>query len=70
MEGTRSWLNDLKIRGSVGSIGNQNIANNAFLPVMTNVTTNPNPYWIGSGTTVNPTVNQPSNVDPNLTWEK
>ena len=70
MEGTRSWLNDLKIRGSVGSIGNQNIANNAFLPVMTNVTTNPNPFWIGSGTTIPPTVNQPSNVDPNLTWEK
>jgi len=70
MEGTKSWLNDLKIRGSIGSIGNQNIANNAFLPVMTNVTTNPNPYWIGSGTTIPPTVNQPTNVDPNLTWEK
>jgi len=66
MEGTRNWLNDLKIRASIGSIGNQNIANNAFLPVMTNV----NPWWVGSGATIPPSVSLPSNVDPNLTWEK
>ncbi|MWB95442.1 SusC/RagA family TonB-linked outer membrane protein [Flavobacterium sp. GA093] len=66
MESTRNWLNDLKIRGSIGSIGNQNIAANAFLPTMSNS----NPFWVGSGVTVPPSVNQPSNVDPDLTWEK
>lgn len=66
MESTRSWLNDLKVRASIGSIGNQNIANNAFLPIMTNS----NPTWLGSGSTVPPSVSLPSNVDANLTWEK
>ncbi len=66
MESSRSWLNDLKIRASIGSIGNQNIANNAFLPVMSNS----NPFWLGSGSTVPPSVSLPSNVDANLTWEK
>lgn len=66
MESTRGWLNELKLRASVGSIGNQNIANNAFLPVMTGS----NPFWLGSGATVPPSVSLPSNVDANLTWEK
>ena len=66
MQGTRGWLNDLKIRASIGSIGNQNIANNAFLPVMTSS----NPFWLGSGSTVPPSVSLPNNVDANLTWEK
>lgn len=63
MESTRGWLNELKLRASVGSIGNQNIANNAFLPVMTGS----NPFWLGSGATVPPSVSLPSNVDANLT---
>ncbi|UFH34455.1 SusC/RagA family TonB-linked outer membrane protein [Flavobacterium acetivorans] len=66
MESTRDWLNDLKIRGSIGSIGNQNIANNAFLPIMSSS----NPWWLGSGSSIPPSVSQPNNVDPNLTWEK
>jgi len=66
MESTQGWLNDLKFRASFGSIGNQNIANNAFLPIMNRF----NPSWIGSGTTVPPTVGLPTNVDPDLTWEK
>lgn len=66
MESTRNWLNELKIRASIGSIGNQNIANNAFLAVMSRS----NPWWIGSGMSVPPSVSLPSNVDPYLTWEK
>ena len=66
MESTRSWLNDLKIRGSIGSIGNQNIANNAFLPIMSRS----NPWWLGSGMSIPPSVSLPNNVDPYLTWEK
>lgn len=66
MESTRDWLNELKIRASIGSIGNQNIANNAFLAVMSRS----NPWWLGSGMSVPPSVGLPSNVDPYLTWEK
>ncbi|HMR15186.1 MAG TPA: SusC/RagA family TonB-linked outer membrane protein, partial [Mariniflexile sp.] len=66
MEGTRNWLNDLKLRASIGSIGNQNIANNAFLSVMNRS----NPWWLGSGASIPPSVSLPSNVDENLTWEK
>ena len=66
MESTRNWLNDLKLRASIGSIGNQNIANNAFLSVMNRA----NPWWLGSGSSVPPSVGLPSNVDQNLTWEK
>lgn len=66
MEGTRSWLNDLKLRGSIGSIGNQNVGNNAFLSIMSAR----NPSWVNSGTTIPPSTNLPTNVDPALTWEK
>lgn len=66
MESTRHWLNDLKLRASIGSIGNQNIANNAFLPIMSRS----NPWWLGSGIAVPPSVSLPTNVDPYLTWEE
>jgi len=66
MEGTRDWLSDLKLRASIGSIGNQNVGNNAFLSIL-NAT---NPSWINSGTTLPPSSGLPTNVDPSLTWEK
>jgi TonB-linked SusC/RagA family outer membrane protein len=66
MDSTNNWLTDLKFRASIGSIGNQNIANNAFLPIMNRIT----PSWIGSGATIPPSVGLPNNVDPDLTWEK
>ncbi|WP_125720045.1 SusC/RagA family TonB-linked outer membrane protein [Flavobacterium ustbae] len=66
MEGTRDWLSDLKLRASIGSIGNQNVGNNAFLSLL-NAS---NPSWIGSGTTIPPSTGLPTNVDPALTWEK
>jgi TonB-linked SusC/RagA family outer membrane protein len=66
MEGTRGWLNDLKLRASVGSIGNQNIGNNAFLSIMKTK----NPSWINGGAVLPPSTELPSNVDPALTWEK
>lgn len=65
MQPLKTVLTDLKIRASVGSIGNQEIRANAFLPVMTTTTAN----WITSGTT-SPTVGNPRVVDPELTWEK
>lgn len=65
MQGAKSWLNDAKIRASIGSIGNQNIKDNAFLSMMTNK----NPNWIGGGSIIPPSVDMPNNVDPYLTWE-
>jgi TonB-linked SusC/RagA family outer membrane protein len=66
MEDTRGWLNDLKLRASIGSIGNQNVGNNAFLSIL-NTT---NPSWVNSGSTIPPSTGLPTNVDPSLTWEK
>lgn len=66
MEGTRGWLNDLKLRASIGGIGNQNIGNNAFQAVLNSS----NPWWINSGATLPPSTSLPANVDPTLTWEK
>jgi len=66
MESTRGWLNDLKLRASVGAIGNQNVGNNAFLSVLNSS----NPWWINSGSTLPPSTGLPTNVDPTLSWEK
>lgn len=66
MESTRGWLNDLKLRASVGGIGNQNVGNNAFLSVLNSS----NPWWINSGSTLPPSTGLPTNVDPTLSWEK
>lgn len=66
MENTRNWLNDLKLRASIGAIGNQNVGNNAFLSVLNSS----NPWWINSGATLPPSTGLPTNVDPRLTWEK
>lgn len=66
MESTRDWLNDLKLRASMGAIGNQNIGNNAFLAVLNSK----NPSWINSGAVLPPSTDLPTNVDPSLTWEK
>jgi TonB-linked SusC/RagA family outer membrane protein len=66
MESTRGWLNDLKLRASTGSIGNQNVGNNAFLSVLNSA----NPWWINSGVIAPPSTGLPTNVDANLTWEK
>lgn len=65
MQSTKSFMNDLKLRASVGSIGNQNIAANAFLPVMRSTTAN----WVTNGV-MTPSVDLPRVVDPGLSWEK
>lgn len=66
MKFSENWLTDLKFRASYGSIGNQNIAANAFLPVMGTY----NPNYIGSGDAIPPGAALPSNIDPRLTWEE
>lgn len=57
-----SWINDLKIRGSFGELGNQNIGTYPYQPTLDN-----RPYVFG-GTVTNGFAAS-SLVDPNLTWE-
>ncbi len=65
MQGLKPVLNDLKIRASVGSIGNQEIKANAFLPTMPTKLAD----WITNGVTT-PSVENPTVVDPGLSWER
>ncbi|MCC8199942.1 MAG: TonB-dependent receptor [Tannerellaceae bacterium] len=65
MEGIKTVANDIKIRASVGSIGNQNVMANAFRTMMDVK----NAEWVLDGATA-PSVESPSIADPKLTWEK
>ena len=65
MEGTKEWLSNLKLRGSWGSLGNQNVANYAYIPSYGGIG-----YvnWDMGGT--RPMGISPSGlVSPFLTWE-
>ncbi len=57
-----SWLNDLKIRGSWGQLGNQNIGTYPYQPVLNNR----NYAFDGS---VSTGYSADTLVDPSLTWE-
>jgi TonB-linked SusC/RagA family outer membrane protein len=65
MQGLKNIISDAKLRASIGSIGNQNVAANAFRQVMSGTNAN----WI-NGTLIAYSTNKPNDVDPNLTWEK
>ncbi|WP_134087736.1 TonB-dependent receptor [Olivibacter sp. XZL3] len=65
MEDFRSTINNLKLRASYGSLGNQNVANYGYLPYMS---TSQAGYLIGGN---RPTmISPPDLVSPNYTWEK
>jgi len=57
-----SWLNDLKIRGSYGELGNQNIGTYPYQSTLDNRN-----YAFGSS--ISPGFAGSSLVDPSLTWE-
>jgi TonB-linked SusC/RagA family outer membrane protein len=65
MQPVRKVLNDMKIRASYGSIGNQNIGLYRFLPIMGTYESR----WI-DGEKRALTAGQPSVVDDNISWEK
>ncbi len=69
MEITRSWLNDLKIRGAYGVNGNDIIANDAFYA---KYYTDPDraAYAINGGNTLWPGALRSRSTNPDLTWEK
>lgn len=65
MKGTRSWLNNLKLRFSVGTLGNGNVAPYKFLPTMAIGKTS---VIIGNGQTNS--TSYPGLIPSSLTWEK
>ncbi len=70
MSGTRSWLTDLKLRGSWGINGNDIIDNEAFytkyLASLNGASYNMN----GDGTTLASGAYKTRSTNPDLTWEK
>lgn len=69
MEGTRSWLTDLKIRGAYGVNGNDLIANDAFYTKYI-LDLNKASYPIAGGNTLSPGAYRSRTTNPDLTWEK
>ncbi|MCM1050429.1 MAG: TonB-dependent receptor [Paenibacillus sp.] len=69
MEGTRSWLSDLKIRGAYGVNGNDIIANDAFYAKY-EMDMNKAGYAIDGGNKLYPGAYRSRRTNPDLTWEK
>ena len=68
MKFTRNWLDALKIRGSYGVIGNQNISPYTFSPTMS--INNKSTSWLVDNTYVTAISSLPALVSQNFTWEK
>jgi TonB-linked SusC/RagA family outer membrane protein len=71
MDPVKSILSTLKIRGSYGENGNQDVPLNAFISTMavTNPATAGN-YWLVNNSFIPYISAAPALVDPSLTWEK
>lgn len=70
MEPIKTVLNSMKIRGSYGEVGNQDVPANSFIPTMTltNPATSGN-YWLINNNWTPYISSSPALVDPTLTWE-
>ncbi|OFX99770.1 MAG: SusC/RagA family TonB-linked outer membrane protein [Bacteroidetes bacterium GWF2_42_66] len=66
MEGTKNWLDNLKIRASYGELGNQLLSD--FYPYITTMGSGLSNYIMSAGQT--PYVSASGLVSPSLTWEK
>jgi TonB-linked SusC/RagA family outer membrane protein len=64
MQPVKEIANEIKLRASAGSIGNQNVSSNAFRPMMSSTTSD----WV-SGNLLQSSVGMPGLVDASLTWE-
>ena len=66
MENTKNIVNNLKLRASYGSIGNEKVRANSFIPTMASTSAN----WIGAGgSTLSTTLGLPGTISDALTWE-
>lgn len=63
LKGKFEWLNELKLKGSFGVLGNQNIGNYPYQSILNSG------YNYPFGGTIAPGVAQKAIVDPNLKWE-
>lgn len=66
MAGTNSWLDNLKIRASYGTLGNQLLGNN-YYPYVASMGTGQSPYMFSNAFI--PYVSAAGLVSPSLTWE-
>lgn len=66
MAGTNSWLDDLKIRASFGTLGNQLLGGN-YYPYIASMNVGTGPFPI-NGSAIS-TVSMPGLISPVLTWE-
>lgn len=66
MDGLAGWLDDLKLRGSYGTLGNQLLGSN-YYPYIATMGTGSAPYIMSTGVT--PYVSPAGLVSPSLTWE-
>lgn len=66
MEGVSGWLDNLKLRASYGTLGNQLLGSN-YYPYIATMSSGQSPYMFGSGKI--PYVSAPGLVSPTLTWE-
>jgi len=66
MESTRSWLDNLKIRGSYGTLGNQLLGSN-YYPYIATMGSGQSSYMFTGGKI--PYVSAAGLVSPSLTWE-
>lgn len=67
MAGTQGWLDELKIRASYGTLGNQLLGNN-FYPYIPTMGTGQSPYMMADGART-PFISPAGLVSPTLTWE-
>ncbi len=71
MSGTNDWLDNLKIRVSYGTLGNQLLGNNYYPYISTMNSGIPNAYpLILAGATPQLNILWPNLVSPSLTWER
>jgi TonB-linked SusC/RagA family outer membrane protein len=72
MSNSRSWLDNLKLRASYGTLGNQTLTdasgNDIYYPYIPTMGTGSSPYIMSSGFI--PYVSPAGLVSPTLTWEK
>ncbi|MEO5999278.1 MAG: TonB-dependent receptor [Chitinophagaceae bacterium] len=66
LKGTKSWLDNLKLRASYGTLGNQLLGND-YYPYIATMATGSAPYLMSSGFI--PYVSPAGLVSPSLTWE-
>jgi hypothetical protein len=64
MQKLKPWLNELKLRGSVGTVSNQNIPNYSYYASLYAY----NPYWFVGGQPIL-SLTTPSLISSDFTWE-